>query len=203
MSIWFYLCLLVYIVVFLALMCSESVFVHALALPFSIGGIIFLFCGVGRPIAFNTIDVEYESREIESLTLNSDIHGEGHWAFTIGYAYVDEMPFYYFYENRMGGMYLNSVSATHSILIETDDCTPHIEIPKLRKFKDPTWLGKWWRTNKRLKSLENGIDFYEKHRKTNGTISWIDVQVNDNSMVKIYVPTGTIKKQFNADTANL
>ena len=158
-----------------------------------------MFHGCARPFAFNDIEVEYESRKIESLNLNNPTHGEAHFGFTIGYAYVDEEPYYYFYEERAGGLYLNSIPSTHSILIEDDSVEPHLEMPRYRKFKNPNQLAKLFRTQKRLDALANGIDFYEDQRGTNGTIRWKDVHVSDTTMVRIYVPRGTIKKQFISD----
>ena len=53
--------------------------------------------------------------------------------------------------------------------------------------------------NPDIDALANGIDFYEDQRGTNGTIRWKDVHVSDTTMVRIYVPRGTIKKQFISD----
>ena len=158
-----------------------------------------MFRECARPFAVNDIEIGYESRKIESLNLNNTTHGEAHFGFTIGYAYVDEEPYYYFYEERAGGLYLNSIPSTHSILIEDDSVEPHLEMPRYRKFKNPNQLAKLFRTQKRLDALANGIDFYEDQRGTNGTIRWKDVHVSDTTMVRIYVPRGTIKKQFISD----
>lgn len=203
MSIWFFITILLF---FGVLLCTDifdrnryenlghlSRFVIIALFVFT------MFYGCARPFAFNDIEVEYESRKIESLNLNSTIHGQARFAFIIGYAYVDEEPYYYFYEERAGGMYLNSISSTHSILIEDDSVEPHLEMPKYRKFKNPNWLAKLFRTQKRLDALANRIDFYEDYRGTNGEIRWNAVHISDDTLVKIYVPRGTIKKQFISD----
>ena len=203
MSIWFFITILLF---FGVLLCTDifdrkryenlghlSRFVIIALFVFT------MFHGCARPFAFNDIEVEYESRKIESLNLNNTTHGEAHFGFTIGYAYVDEEPYYYFYEERAGGLSLNSIPSTHSILIEDDSVEPHLEMPRYRKFKNPNQLAKLFRTQKRLDALANGIDFYEDQRGTNGTIRWKDVHVSDTTMVRIYVPRGTIKKQFISD----
>ena len=203
MSIWFFITILL---LFSVLLCTDFFdrkryeFLGHLSRFIIIALFVFtMFHGCARQFAFNDIEVEYESRKIESLNLNNATHGEAHFAFTIGYAYVDEEPYYYFYEERAGGLYLNSISSTHSILIEDDSVEPHLEIPKYRKFKNPNWLAKLFRTQKRLDALANGIDFYEDYRRTNGRIRWNNVHVSDDTLVKIYVPRGTIKKQFVSD----
>ena len=71
--------------------------------------------------------------------------------------------------------------------------------PRYREFKDPNQLAKLFRTHKRLEALANGIDFYEDYRGTNGRIRWNNVHVSDDTIVKIYVPEDTIKKQFISD----
>ena len=203
MSIWFFITILLF---FGVLLCTDffdrkryknlghlSRFVIIALFVFT------MFRGCARPFAFNDIEIGYESRKIESLNLNNTTHGEAHFGFTIGYAYVDEEPYYYFYEERAGGLYLNSIPSTHSILIEDDSVEPHLEMPRYRKFKNPNQLAKLFRTQKRLDALANGIDFYEDQRGTNGTIRWKDVHVSDTTMVRIYVPRGTIKKQFISD----
>ena len=203
MSIWFFITILLF---FGVLLCTDffdrkryknlghlSRFVIIALFIFT------MFRGCARPFAFNDIEIGYESRKIESLNLNNTTHGEAHFGFTIGYAYVDEEPYYYFYEERAGGLYLNSIPSTHSILIEDDSVEPHLEMPRYRKFKNPNQLAKLFRTQKRLDALANGIDFYEDQRGTNGTIRWKDVHVSDTTMVRIYVPRGTIKKQFISD----
>ena len=207
MSIWFFITILLF---FGVLLCTDffdrkryenlghlSRFVIIALFVFT------MFRGCARPFAFNDIEVEYESRKIESLNLNNTTHGEAHFAFTIGYAYIDEEPYYYFYEERAGGLYLNSIPSTHSILIEDDSVEPHLEMPRYRKFKNPNQLAKLFRTQKRLDALANGIDFYEDQRGTNGAIKWKDVYVSDTTMVRIYVPRGTIKKQFISDPSLL
>ena len=207
MSFWFFATILLFVA---AMLCTEifdrksyEVLAHLSRFAIIALFVFTMFYGCARPFAFNDIEVEYESRKIESLNLNSTIHGEARFAFIIGYAYVDEEPYYYFYEERAGGMYLNSISSTHSILIEDDSAEPHLEMPKYRKFKNPNWLAKLFRTQKRLDALANGIDFYEDQRGTNGTIRWKDVHVSDTTMVRIYVPRGTIKKQFISDPSLL
>ena len=203
MSIWFFITILLF---FGVLLCTDffdrkryknlghlSRFVIIALFVFT------MFRGCARPFAFNDIEIGYESRKIESLNLNNTTHGEAHFGFTIGYAYVDEEPYYYFYEERAGGLYLNSIPSTHSILIEDDSVEPHLEMPRYRKFKNPNQLAKLFRTQKRLDALANGIDFYEDQRGTNGIIRWKDVHVSDTTMVRIYVPRGTIKKQFISD----
>lgn len=207
MSIWFFITILLF---FGVLLCTDifdrkryanlghlSRFVIIALFVFT------MFRGCARPFAFNDIEIGYESRKIESLNLNNTTHGEAHFGFTIGYAYVDEEPYYYFYEERAGGLYLNSIPSTHSILIEDDSVEPHLEMPRYRKFKNPNQLAKLFRTQKRLDALANGIDFYEDQRGTNGAIRWKDVHVSDTTMVRIYVPRGTIKKQFISDTSLL
>ena len=203
MSIWFFITILLF---FGVLLCTDifdrkryenlghlSRFVIIALFVFT------MFRGCARPFVFNDIEIGYESRKIESLNLNNTTHGEAHFGFTIGYAYVDEEPYYYFYEERAGGLYLNSIPSTHSILIEDDSVEPHLEMPRYRKFKNPNQLAKLFRTQKRLDALANGIDFYEDQRGTNGAIRWKDVYVSDTTMVRIYVPRGTIKKQFISD----
>lgn len=207
MSIWFFITILLF---FGVLLCTDifdrkryknlghlSRFVIIALFVFT------MFRGCARPFAFNDIEIGYESRKIESLNLNNTTHGEAHFGFTIGYAYVDEEPYYYFYEERAGGLYLNSIPSTHSILIEDDSVEPHLEMPRYRKFKNPNQLAKLFRTQKRLDALANGIDFYEDQRGTNGAIRWKDVHVSDTTMVRIYVPRGTIKKQFISDPSLL
>ena len=203
MSFWFFTTILLFVA---AMLCTEifdrkcyEVLAHLSRFTIIALFVFTMFYGCARPFAFKDIEVEYESRKIESLNLNSTIHGEARFAFTIGYAYVDEEPYYYFYEERAGGLYLSSIPSTHSILIEDDSVEPHLEMPKYRKFKNPNWLAKLFRTQKRLDTLANGIDFYEDYRGTNGGIRWHTVHVSDDTMVKIYVPTGTIKKQFISD----
>ena len=203
MSFWFFATILLFVA---AMLCTEffdrksyEVLAHLSRFAIIALFVFTMFYGCARPFAFNDIEVEYESRKIESLNLNSTIHGEARFAFIIGYAYVDEEPYYYFYEERAGGMYLNSISSTHSILIEDDSAEPHLEMPKYRKFKNPNWLAKLFRTQRRLDVLANRIDFYEDYRGTNGEIRWNAVHISDDTMVKIYVPRGTIKKQFISD----
>lgn len=203
MSFWFFATILLFVA---AMLCTEILDrkcydVLAILSRFTIIALFVftMFYGCVRPFAFNDIEVEYESRKIESLNLNSPVHGEAHFAFTIGYAYVDEEPYYYFYEERAGGLYLNSISSKHSILIEDDSVEPHLEMPKYRKFENPNWLAKLFRTQRRLDVLANRIDFYEDYRGTNGEIRWNAVHISDDTMVKIYVPRGTIKKQFISD----
>ena len=207
MSFWFFATILLFVA---AMLCTEffdrkSYEVLAILSRFAIIALFVftMFYGCARPFAFNDIEVEYESRKIESLNLNSTTHGEAHFGFTIGYAYINEEPYYYFYEERAGGLYLNSIPSTHSILIEDDSVEPHLEMPRYRKFKNPNQLAKLFRTQKRLDALANGIDFYEDQRGTNGTIRWKDVHVSDTTMVRIYVPRGTIKKQFISDPSLL
>ena len=203
MSFWFFATILLFVA---AMLCTEILDrkcydVLAILSRFAIIALFVftMFYGCTRPFAFNDIEVEYESRKIESLNLNSTTHGEAHFAFTIGYAYIDEEPYYYFYEERAGGLYLNSISSKHSILIEDDSVEPHLEMPKYRKFENPNWLAKLFRTQRRLDALANRIDFYEDYRGTNGEIRWNAVHISDDTMVKIYVPRGTIKKQFISD----
>ena len=203
MSFWFFATILLFVA---AMLCTEifdrkchEVLAHLSRFAIIALFVFTMFYGCARPFAFNDIEVEYESRKIESLNLNSTIHGEAPFAFTIGYAYIDEEPYYYFYEERAGGLYLNSISSTHSILIEDDSVEPHLEMPKYRKFKNPNCLAKLFRAQRRLDALANGIDFYENHRGTNGGIRWNGVHVSDDTIVKIYVPGGTIKKQFISD----
>lgn len=203
MSIWFWLSLLLAVTIFFLFMCAEFDGAGFCGFVVAIASFVLILAGSVKEISFRDVEYEYENRNIYSLTLNSKIEGEAAFAFVIGYANIDEVPCYYFYEDRAGGMYLNSVSGQHSVLIETDDVAPHIEMPKYKKFTNPTWLGKVWRTDKRLNELEVGVDFYERNRKDNGTIDWSSVRIDDNSMIRIYVPTGTIKKQFVADTSNL
>ena len=207
MSFWFFATILLFVA---AMLCTEifdrksyEVLAHLSRFAIIALFVFTMFYGCARPFAFNDIEVEYESRKIESLNLNSTIHGEARFAFIIGYAYVDEEPYYYFYEERAGGLYLNSIPSTHSILIEDDSVEPHLEMPRYRKFKNPNQLAKLFRTQKRLDALANGIDFYEDQRGTNGTIRWKDVHVSDTTMVRIYVPRGTIKKQFISDPSLL
>ena len=207
MSFWFFATILLFVA---AMLCTEifdrksyEVLAHLSRFAIIALFVFTMFYGCARPFAFNDIEVEYESRKIESLNLNSPVHGEAHFAFTIGYAYVGEEPYYYFYEERAGGLYLNSIPSTHSILIEDDSVEPHLEMPRYRKFKNPNQLAKLFRTQKRLDALANGIDFYEDQRGTNGTIRWKDVHVSDTTMVRIYVPRGTIKKQFISDPSLL
>lgn len=208
MSIWFYLSfvLLIGLLALTVALFDENDFeplghITRFVLIFAFS--IAMINGCSRAIGFNDKEIEYESRNIESLSLNSSVHGEAQFAFTIGYAYIDELPYYYFYEERAGGMYMNTVSAMHSVLIESDTVTPHIEIPKLMKYKNPNALARLFRTQKRLDDLAAGVDFYTDRRSTNGTIRWSDVHISDDSLVKIYVPVGTIKKQYNADPALL
>ena len=163
MSFWFFATILLFVA---AMLCTEifdrksyEVLAHLSRFAIIALFVFTMFYGCARPFAFNDIEVEYESRKIESLNLNSTIHGEARFAFIIGYAYVDEEPYYYFYEERAGGMYLNSISSTHSILIEDDSAEPHLEMPKYRKFKNPNWLAKLFRTQRRLDALANRIDF--------------------------------------------
>ena len=203
MSFWFFATILLFVA---AMLCTEILDrkyydVLAILSRFAIIALFVftMFYGCARPFAFNDIEVEYESRKIESLNLNSTTHGEAHFAFTIGYAYIDEEPYYYFYEERAGGLYLNSIPSAHSILIEDDSVEPHLEMPKYRKFESPNWLAKLFRTQRRLDALANRIDFYEDYRGTNGEIRWNAVHISDDTMVKIYVPRGTIKKQFISD----
>ena len=203
MSFWFFATILLFVA---AMLCTEffdrksyEVLAHLSRFAIIALFVFTMFYGCARPFAFNDIEVEYESRKIESLNLNSTTHGEAHFAFTIGYAYIDEEPYYYFYEERAGGLYLNSIPSTHSILIEDDSVEAHLEMPKYRKFKNPNWLAKLFRTQRRLDALANRIDFYEDYRGTNGEIRWNAVHVSDGTMVKIYVPRGTIKKQFISD----
>jgi hypothetical protein len=203
MSIWFWITLVVLFLIFSLFMCAEFTGAGFCGFLTMMAGFFLLLVGLERDIAFKDVECEYETRNIYSLTLNSKIEGDATFAFVIGYATVDEVPCYYFYEERAGGMYLNSVSGQHSVLVETDEAVPHIEMPKYKKYKNPNWLGRIWRTDKRLKSLEEGVDFYIKHRNGNGIIDWSSVKINDDYMIRIYVPAGTIKKQFVADTANL
>lgn len=207
MSIWFFVIVLLF---FGAMICTVffddsgyEVLGHLSRLAIIVLFFFAMIYGCARSVGFDTIEVEYESRKIESLNLNSTIHGEGHFAFTIGYAYVDEDPYYYFYEERAGGLYLNSVSAMHSVLIEDDSVEPHLEMPRYRKFKNPNWLAKLFRTQKRLDELASGIDFYEQQRGAIGAIKWKEVQVSDSTMIRIYVPRGTIKKQYVSDPGQL
>lgn len=171
-----------------------------------VGIVLILMLGVPR-FNFNTVEYEYKSTNIESITLNSKVSGEAHFAFTIGYAYIDETPVYYFYENSpLGGMKLNSVSANHSVLIETDDVTPHVEIVDKIRFKDPNFWAKLLRTKRRLYKLGvEGENYYSYLKAVNhdGTISWKGVPQTDQTIIKLYVPTGTIKKQFDVNTMNL
>ena len=203
MSIWFFITILLF---FGVLLCTDIVdrkryenLGHLSRFVIIALFVFTMFRGCARPFAFNDIEIGYESRKIESLNLNNTTHGEAHFGFTIGYAYVDEEPYYYFYEERARGLYLNSIPSTHSILIEDDSVEPHLEMPRYRKFKNPNQLAKLFRTQKRLDALANGIDFYEDQRGTNGTIRWKDVHVSDTTMVRIYVPRCTIKKQFISD----
>ena len=189
--------------VFLIIVSSDFTGSGSCAFIFAAGSFFLIFVGSVKEVAFKDIEYEYESRNVYSLTLNSKIEGDATFAFVIGYATVDEVPCYCLYEEHAGGMHLNTVSAQHSVLIESDEVAPHIEMPKYKKFTNPRWIGKVWRTKERLEELANGVDFYEMYRRDNGTIDWSYVKIDDNSMIRIYVPTGTIKKQFVADTSNL
>ena len=203
MSILFLVSLFLIVSVFLIIMSFDFTGSGFCGFIFAAGSFFLILAGSVKELAFKDIEYEYESRNVYSLTLNSKIDGEATFAFVIGYANVDEVPCYCLYEEHAGGMHLNTVSAQHSVLIESDDVAPHIEMPKYKKFTNPRWIGKVWRTKERLEELANGVDFYEMHRRDNGTIDWSYVKIDDDSMIRIYVPIGTIKKQFVADTSNL
>lgn len=169
-----------------------------------VGLVCAIIFGVPRT-NFNEIEYQYKSTNIESITLNSNTTGELHMAFTIGTGYIEETPVYYFYEHSdLGGMKLSSVSANHSILIETDDEVPHIEMVDKIKFKNPNFIASLFRTKRRLNHLEiEGEDYYNNRRRPDGTIMWQDVHYNEHAIIKIYVPKNTIKRQFSVDTMNL
>jgi len=165
------------------------------------GLVVALYFILCKPVAFEDIEYRYEFTNIESISLNGATSG----AFTIGTGFVHETPVYYFYEqDDFGGLKLNCISANHAVLIEDDNVSPHIEMVHRVRFKNPTKIAKFFRTKRRLDMLaNNGEDLYMHARMRDDTILWSHVPQSKKTVIKVYVPRGTIKKEFNADVSHI
>ncbi|MEN2765755.1 hypothetical protein [Ornithinibacillus xuwenensis] len=112
----------------------------------SLGGLcigVFVYLGyMGLVIyLFDTESVKYDEKQVYALQDNNSINGN----FFLGSGSVEgEMKYYYMIETGRG-LQMQSASANHSFINETDNDTPKVELYK-EEFKNDfiQWLSPAW-----------------------------------------------------------